>query len=140
MGFLSLFSNFRLIAGVALIAAVVGAFGYLKVKLTVAEASAAQYQAESAQSKADAEQKAKESAELSAKIAEMNDRMKLVDELLAERERARVAAEKAAAIARKKYKDLLGELENADPNSCAMRDVDNGVIDWMLESTVPPVH
>lgn len=120
----ALLNNWRVVLFVALIGFLTLFFTVQKARLVAAQNAADEYRAELLQYKQTA-------AKLSADLEASEQRAKLTDKILSDREQEKVAAEKHAEKESKKYKTILRETRDACANSAMPTDV----LGWLRDNT-----
>ena len=120
----ALLNNWRVVLFVALIGFLTLFFVVNKARLTAAQNAADGYRVELLQYRQAAEQ-------LSAELEASEQRAKLTDKILSDREQEKVAAEKRAEKESRKYKTILRETRDACANSAMPADV----LVWMHDNT-----
>jgi hypothetical protein len=117
-------NNWRVVLFAALIGSLTLFFVVNKARLTAAQNAADGYRAELLQYRQAAEQ-------LSAELEASEQRAKLTDKILSDREQEKVAAEKRAEKESRKYKTILRETRDACANSAMSADV----LGWLRDNT-----
>ena len=117
-------NNWRVVLFVALIGFLTLFFTVQKARLTAAQHSADEARAELLQYKTAAQS-------LSEELEKTNARIQETDKLLAQREQEKIAAEKVAATARKKYRSIVEKSDDACMGSAVPADV----LVWMHDNT-----
>jgi uncharacterized protein YlxW (UPF0749 family) len=120
----ALLNNWRVVLFVALIGFLTLFFVVNKARLTAAQNAADGYRAELLQYKTAAQS-------LSEELEKTNARIQETDKLLAQREQEKIAAEKVAATARKKYRSIVEKSDDA----CMGNAVPADVLGWMHDNT-----
>ena len=120
----AILNNWRVVLFVALIGFLTLFFTVQKARLTAAQHSADEARAELLQYKTAAQS-------LSEELEKTNARIQETDKLLAQREQEKIAAEKVAATARKKYRSIVEKSDDACMGSAVPADV----LVWMHDNT-----
>ena len=120
----TMLNNWRVVLFVALIGFLTLFFTVQKARLTAAQHSADEARAELLQYKTAAQS-------LSEELEKTNARIQETDKLLAQREQEKIAAEKVAATARKKYRSIVEKSDDACMGSAVPADV----LVWMHDNT-----
>lgn len=119
----ALLGNWRVVLFVALIGFLTLFFTVQKARLVAAQNAVDGYRAELRQYKQAAEK-------LSAELEASEQRAKLTDKILSDREQEKAAAEKRAEKESRKYKTILRETRDACANSAVPADV----LDWLRDN------
>lgn len=120
----AILNNWRVVLFAALIGFLALFFVVNKARLTAAQNAADGYRAELLQYRQAAEQ-------LSAELEASEQRAKLTDKILSDREQEKVAAEKRAEKESRKYRTILRETRDACANSAMPADV----LSWLRDNT-----